>query len=57
MKLLSVFLLATAFLVAGCAETHSTAMGAGPADRTVCKDGKTLPPHSKCGLDKGVQHP
>lgn len=57
MKFVFLSVLASAFLLAGCAAPQSTAMGAGPAERTICSDGTTLPPHSKCGLHKGVQRP
>lgn len=57
MKFVFLSVLASAFLLAGCAATHSTAMGAGPAERTICKDGTKLPPHTKCGLHDGVQRP
>lgn len=56
--LVSASLAAIAALGAGCAQMHSTEMGAGPASGpgTLCKDGTMLPPNSKCAVHGGVDH-
>lgn len=56
--LLSASLVAIAALGAGCAQMHSSEMGAGPASGpgTLCKDGIMLPPNSKCTQHGGVDH-
>jgi predicted small secreted protein len=55
--LVSASLVAAAALVAGCAQTHSTEMGAGPtpSSGTLCKDGTMQPPNSACALHGGVE--
>jgi hypothetical protein len=54
--LASASLVGIAALVAGCAQTHSTEMGAGPSPSsgTLCKDGTVLPPNSACAQHGGV---
>lgn len=56
--LVSACLAATAALAGGCAQMHSSEMGAGPASGpgTLCKDGTMLPPNSKCATHGGVDH-
>jgi hypothetical protein len=56
---ISLAVLGAAALAAGCAETHSSAMGAGAgngtgATQTVCGDGTVLPPNSRCAIHGGV---
>ena len=54
MKMLGIsFVSATALLV-GCAHLDEKQATPATVARTVCKDGKVMPPHSKCGLNKGV---
>jgi len=52
---------AVAALCAGCADMNSgnhgagtRAMGAGPGQETLCRDGTSLPPHSRCALHGGI---
>jgi hypothetical protein len=54
--LVSASFVAVAALCAGCAQMHSTEMGAGPASGpgTLCKDGTMLPANSKCTQHGGV---
>jgi predicted small secreted protein len=49
-------LVVTAALLAGCAQTHSSEMGAGPSPSTgtLCKDGTMQPPNSACAQHGGV---
>jgi hypothetical protein len=47
---------AVAALAAGCSNMHSSAMGAS-SETTQCKDGTSLPGHSRCALHGGVAQP
>lgn len=49
-----VCLVAAAALCAGCAQMHSSSMGAGSQVGTVCRDGTILAPNSTCNLHGGV---
>jgi hypothetical protein len=50
---------AFAGLAGGCANMHHSEMGASGAanDTTQCKDGATLPGHSRCALHGGIAQP
>lgn len=51
---LFVSLFAIAALCAGCAQVHSSAMGAGTQVGTVCRDGTILAPNSPCTMHGGA---